>query len=174
MKVRLIALVVLSAIISTLAPALPLQAQVGLPPPGSTWGYARGVVFTLQGTPHLWISGEQGRLHWAGDTRALAGRYVDWNNQVEFTLDDFQYLASIGFIGDPWLSAGLLKDGDPIYLVKWESDWAQPQLLHIQSIADVELFGVNGNNYGAFVPRSRHVGATLRHFCRRSPAIHVT
>ena len=51
----------------------------------------------------------------------------------------------------PWLSAGLLKDGDPIYLVKWESDWAQPQLLHIQSIADVELFGINGSNYGNFV-----------------------
>lgn len=51
-------------------------------------------------------------------------------------------------VGDPWLSAGLLKDGDPIYLVKWESDWAQPRLLHIQSIADVELFGINDRNYG--------------------------
>lgn len=48
----------------------------------------------------------------------------------------------------------MLKDGDPIYLVKWESDWAQPQLLHIQSIADVELFGINGRNYGHFVLNS--------------------
>ena len=51
-------------------------------------------------------------------------------------------------VGDPWLTAGLLKDGDPIYLVKWETDWEQPQLLHIQSIKDVELFGINGSNYG--------------------------
>ncbi len=49
------------------------------------------------------------------------------------------------------MSAGLLKDGDPIYLVKWETDWAQPRLLHIQSIEDVELFGINGSNYGNFV-----------------------
>ena len=54
-------------------------------------------------------------------------------------------------VGDLWLSAGLLKDGDPIYLVKWETDWPQPPLLHIQSIGDVELFGINGSNYGNFV-----------------------
>ena len=53
--------------------------------------------------------------------------------------------------GDPWLSAGLLKDGDPIYLVKWERDWAKPQLLHIQSLADVGLFGINERNYGKFI-----------------------
>ena len=49
------------------------------------------------------------------------------------------------------MSAGLLKDGDPIYLVKWETDWPLPRLLHIQSIADVELFGINSSNYGEFV-----------------------
>ena len=54
-------------------------------------------------------------------------------------------------VGDPWLSAGLLKDGDPIYLVKWETEWPLPQLLHIQSIKDVELFGIDGSNYGNFV-----------------------
>ena len=54
-------------------------------------------------------------------------------------------------MGDPWLSAGLLKDGDPIYLVKWETEWPRPRLLHIQSIADVELFGINETNYGNFV-----------------------
>ena len=53
--------------------------------------------------------------------------------------------------GDPWLTAGLLKDGAPIYLVKWETDWAAPRLFHIQSIADVELFGINGSNYGSYV-----------------------
>ena len=54
-------------------------------------------------------------------------------------------------VGDPWLTAGLLKDGDPIYLVKWETEWPQPQLLHIQSIKDVEIFGIDGSNYGNFV-----------------------
>ena len=54
-------------------------------------------------------------------------------------------------LGDPWLSAGLLKDGDPIYLVKWEHDWERPKLLHIQSIRDVEIFGINAENYGRFV-----------------------
>lgn len=86
-------------------------------------------------------------LHWAGDTRAPAGRYIDWNNRTEVTLEQLKSYR----IGDPWLSAGLLKAGDPIYLVKWESDQAEPTLLHIQSIADVELFGINGTNYGAMV-----------------------
>jgi hypothetical protein len=52
---------------------------------------------------------------------------------------------------DPWLSAGLIKIGDPIYFVKWESGEARPTLLHIQSIRDVELFGIDATNYGTFV-----------------------
>lgn len=106
-----------------------------------------GTVVALQGTPHLWFADEQGILHWGGDTRALTGRHINWNNRTEVTLNELRTLP----IGDPWLSAGLLKDGDPIYLVKWESHWSQPQLLHIQSIDDVELFGINGSNYGRFV-----------------------
>src|SRR5690242_20763611 len=54
-------------------------------------------------------------------------------------------------LGDPWLTAGLLKVGDPIYLVKWETDAPVPTLLHIQSIADVEMFGISGANYGAMI-----------------------
>ena len=81
-------------------------------------------------------------------TRALlAGRYINWNTRVEVSLEQLRTLPG----GDPWLSAGLLKDGDPIYLVKWETDWAEPQLFHIQSIGDVELLGINASNYGAFV-----------------------
>ena len=138
MRVRLIALVVIGALIGTLAPALTVQAQSAFTP---------GAVVALQGTPHLWIADEQGVLHWAGDTRALAGKHVVWSNRTEVTLVQLLDLNR----GDPWLSAGLLKDGDPIYLVKWETDWAQPKLLHIQSIVDVELFGINGSNYGNFV-----------------------
>lgn len=116
--------------------AAPVQAQ----------GAIEAVV-ALQGTPHLWFADEHGVLHWGGDTRALAGKHIPWGNRDEVSLDQLRMLR----IGDPWLSAGLLKDGDPIYLVKWETHWALPQLLHIQSIRDVELFGINGSNYGRFV-----------------------
>ncbi len=109
--------------------------------------FAHGAVVALQGTPHLWFADEHGVLHWGGDTRALAGKHILWNNRVEVSLDRLRTLP----VGDPWLTAGLLKDGDPIYLVKWETDWELPQLLHIQSIKDVELFGINGSNYGNFV-----------------------
>ncbi len=128
-------LVVVGILISS---ATPVQAQ---------GAFAHGAVVARQGTPHLWFADEQGVLHWGGDTRALAGKHIAWSNRVEVSLDQLRTLP----VGDPWLSAGLLKDGDPIYLVKWETDWAEPQLLHIQSISDVELFGINGSNYGNFV-----------------------
>ena len=106
-----------------------------------------GAVVGLAGTPHLWIADTQGVLHWGGDTRALAGKHVNWSDRRDVSLAELQILP----IGDPWLSAGLLKDGDPIYLVKWESHWPQPKLLHIQSIKDVEVFGIDATNYGNFV-----------------------
>jgi hypothetical protein len=106
-----------------------------------------GAVVALQGTPHLWIADEQGILHWAGDTRALAGRAITWSDWREVSLDQLRGYRR----GDPYLSAGLLKIGDPIYLVKWETNQAAPTLLHIQSIADVEIFGINADNYGRFV-----------------------
>ena len=121
------------------APALAGPAVQQTAPPG--------VVMALSGTPHLWIADEQGVLHWGGDTRALAGKSINWADRREVSLDQLR-----GFrIGDPWLSAGLIKIGDPIYLVKWEMSEAAPMLLHILSIADVELFGINGSNYGSFV-----------------------
>ena len=138
LRSRFIALIVAGVLISTLAPALLVRAQ-GV--------FAHGAVVALQGTPHLWIADQQGILHWAGDTRALSGRHIRWDSRIEVSLAQLQGLNR----GEPWLSAGLLKDGDPIYLVKWETEWSTPQLFHIQSIADVELFGINGSNYGSFV-----------------------
>ena len=132
---RLLALV---AVVLLIGGAAPVQGQ---------GAFAHGAVVALQGTPHLWFADEHGVLHWGGDTRALAGKHILWSNRVEVSLDQLRTLP----VGDPWLTAGLLKDGDPIYLVKWESNWEQPQLLHIQSIGDVELFGINGSNYGNFV-----------------------
>ena len=121
------------------APALAGPPQQQSAPPGA--------VFALSGTVHLWIADENGELHWGGDTRALAGRNVNWGDRREVTLAQLQSFRR----GDPWLSAGLLKQGDPIYLVKWETNQERPTLLHIQSIQDVELFGINASNYGRFV-----------------------
>src|SRR5688500_14544536 len=125
-----------------LASALPVLAG-----PASQNTMPPGTVVSLEGTPHLWIADEEGALHWGGDTRALADRFVNWGDRRLVSL------AQLGTfrVGDPWLSAGLLKMGDPIYLVKWESDQDRPTLLHIQSIADVETFGISGSNYGNFV-----------------------
>ncbi len=136
----LIVFVVAGVLIGRAAVAPAVQAQ---------GAFAHGTVVALRGTPHLWIADPQGVLHWAGDTRALADKYVRWDREsrVQVTLDQLWRLSR----GDPWLSAGLLKDGDPIYLVKWETGWSEPRLLHIQSIGDVELFGINGSNYRSIV-----------------------
>jgi len=115
--------------------------------PDSAQAASAGAVFGLRGTPHIWIMDSAGVLHWGGDTRALAGRQVSWSNRTDLSATELQKYP----IGDPWLSAGLLKSGDPIYLVKWEADWAQPKLQHIQSIDDVRVFGISASNYGRFV-----------------------
>ena len=131
--------VVVGYIIGTTLAVPAAQAQQG--------PHAHGAVVGLKDTPHLWIADEHGVLHWGGDTRALAGKHIAWSNRIDVCLPRL----STWPVGDPWLSAGLLKDGDPIYQVKWETEWAQPKLLHIQSIKDVELFGIDGSNYGNFV-----------------------
>ena len=110
--------------------------------------FEQGDIIQLDTTPHIWVSDWQGVLHWAGDTRALQGRYINWSRHFHVWMS---YLTRIRTIGDPWLSAGLLKDGDPIYLVKWETDWETPKLFHITDIRDVEIFGINETNYGKFV-----------------------
>ena len=117
------------------------------PPPPAALPIGAGTVFALNGTPHLWLMDGFGILHWGGDTRALAGRQIDWGNRRVVGLSEIQSRP----IGDPWLSAGLVKIGDPIYLVKWEVEQAVPILLHIQSLADVQVFGINASNYGQFV-----------------------
>ena len=143
-QIRRLLLPLVVALVSALAvlPALPALAgtdhQSVLP---------HGTVVSLEGTPHLWIADEEGALHWGGDTRALANRFVNWGDRRLMNLAQLRTFR----VGDPWLSAGLLKMGDPIYLVKWEADQERPTLLHIQSIQDVETFGINGSNYGAFV-----------------------
>jgi hypothetical protein len=109
--------------------------------------FARGTCVALRGTPHLWFADERSELHWGGDTRAIAGKDINWDNRAEMSYEQLKALP----IGDPWLSAGLLKDGEPIYLVKWEAGQERPTLLQIQSIADLEIFGINGRNYSQLV-----------------------
>jgi hypothetical protein len=53
--------------------------------------------------------------------------------------------------GDPFLSAGFVKIGDPIYQAKWEVEQPAPTLLQVQSQADLALFGISGENYSRFV-----------------------
>jgi hypothetical protein len=115
-------------------------------PPAAVTG-GTGQVLSLAGTPHLWIRDEFGIYHWGGDTRGIADRHVEWNSRRTVSLAELRTVP----IGDPWLSSGLVKVGDPIYLSKWETDQVRPVLLHIQSIADVEIFGINATNYGALV-----------------------
>jgi len=131
---------------AVLAGMLALAALLGNVP-DSAQAASAGAVFGLRGTPHIWIMDSAGTLHWGGDTRALAGKQVSWSNRTDLSATELQKYP----IGDPWLSAGLLKSGDPIYLVKWEADWAQPKLQHIQSIDDVRVFGISASNYGRFV-----------------------
>ena len=105
-----------------------------------------GTVLQLEGTPHLWVYADRA-LHWAGDTRALQGHIVEWGTRRTVTVFQLKSFT----IGDPWLSTGLVKVGDPIYLPKWETDQSSPELLHIQNISDVELFGITSNNYGKMI-----------------------
>jgi probable HAF family extracellular repeat protein len=121
------------------APAVPGWAQ-GAPPPPPTAGArpAPGAVVALAGTPHIWVADEQGVLHWAGDTRALEGRAVDWGRRSEVTAAELRALPR----GDPWLSTGLLEDGGLAYLPKWEAGQPAPVLLLLAPTGDLELFGL--------------------------------
>src|SRR5687767_2783658 len=118
-------LMLLAGLVSALCLVPPASAQSVAP-----IGKSRGAVVTLRGTPHLWISDDTGVLHWAGDTRALSGRFVDWGNTTPASLEQLRAAPR----GEPWLSAGLLKLGDHIYFVKWEGGESSPTLLHVQSI----------------------------------------
>jgi hypothetical protein len=124
---------------------LTLAATLGRAAPARQ--FAPGAVVGLAGTPHVWVADEAGVLHWAGDTRALSSRPANWSTKLDLTIDQLRALRR----GEPWLSAGLVKLGDAIYLAKWESEQVSPTLFHIRSIADVEFFGIDGTNYGQLV-----------------------
>ena len=113
-----------------------------------------GQLIALSGTPHLWVGGDDGKYHWVGDSRALAGKPVLWGTRHWVTGTEVYDAAHKGTIGDPYLSAPLLMRAGDMYLPKWEQDQAQPTLLHIKSIDDVRVFGVNGANYGRLIKQA--------------------
>ncbi|HET7769953.1 MAG TPA: hypothetical protein VFN74_14345 [Chloroflexota bacterium] len=70
-----------------------------------------------------------------------------WDSRRSVSVDELRSAP----IGDPWLSAGLVKLGDAIYLMKWESGWGAPELRRMRSLDDARLFGINGATYGRTV-----------------------
>ena len=110
-------------------------------------GTTPGSVVVLSGTTHIWVADDDGSFHWAGDTRALAAHRVNWDVRREVSLSELLELPR----GAPWLSSGLLKIGDPVYLVKWESADPMPTLAQVRSIRDIEVFGVDAANWGTLV-----------------------
>ena len=132
------------ALLVLLVPALTVTAQADRCSFDAQ--YPTGSVFSLQNTPHLWLFDEQG-LRWVGDTRALVGRVVRWDRQCTMSLEFLERVRK----GDPFLSTGLVKIGEPIYLAKWELEQPAPTLLQVQSLADLNLFGITGDNYQRFV-----------------------
>ena len=141
-----LALAALAALVALgAASLLPPRAARAAPP------FRAGAVVALAGTPHIFVADEGGVLHWGGDTRGLAGRAIAWGDRHELRASAVRAAAR----GDPWLSAGLVQIGDAIYLAKWEAAESRPRLLHVQSVADLELFGLHAGNYGAVVlPRA--------------------
>jgi hypothetical protein len=123
-----------------------LAGRVGPPPPvaaqGACGALPEGGVLRLAGSPHLFVCGADGLLHWAGDTRALlqhqaAGGALDWDGLRTATRAELLALPR----GEPWLSAGLLQAGDVIGLVKWETG-AEPYVLTLPCRAADALFGL--------------------------------
>ena len=64
------------------------------------------------------------------------------------------YLVQDFKIGDPILSLGLVKIGDPIYLPKWETADPAPTLLQVQSLADIAVFEKDSPAGGGIVGSS--------------------
>ncbi len=106
-----------------------------------------GGVIALQGTEHLWVVDEQGTAHLAGDTQALARVQVNWNDREEATIAALEAQRR----GAPLLTANLVKIGDALYLPQFGATGQPPTLLHIPSVDDLALLGLDAGNYGQLV-----------------------
>ena len=145
---RLLAAVFLAlAALFPAVPALVAPAAAQTPVTIGVGPFAKGAVVSLKGTPHLWFADERGTLHWASDTRALAGRGPFSNTRTEVTLEQLRTLP----LGEPWLSTSMVKLGEPIFVGRWETTDAAPTLLHVQSLADLQVLGITGDIFSTMV-----------------------
>jgi hypothetical protein len=127
------------------AAVVPAATAAGAASPNA--GISPGEVVQLAGTPELWIADAQGVVHLVSDTRAAEGHEVNWSDRTEVTADQLGSLPR----GEPWLTAALVRIGDQIYLPQWQTGAPEPTLYHVQSPADLNLMGVDGNDYWALV-----------------------
>jgi hypothetical protein len=140
-------LAVLAVLLGPLCAAGPLPAGPAVAAPSPQTAVTPGMVLSLRGTPHLWVAAENFTLHWVGDPQALQGRLVDWDSRVEVVPEQLAALP----LGEPWLSAGMVELERAVYVPTAQGAAPEPVLLRVQSIADLQLFGVNAQNYGALV-----------------------
>jgi hypothetical protein len=105
------------------------------------------VVSLFGSRPELWVADDRSQLHFAGDTRALAGRPVDWSFRLQVSPQQLQSLE----LGDPWLSTTLVTAGQTIYQPRWDTQASAPTLYQVQAVSDLALFGITPENYNTFV-----------------------
>ena len=109
--------------------------------------FAEGAVVQLKGTPHQWVADSEGTLHWSPDPRTIAAHAASPITSTEVAAEQLVILPR----GAPWLEAPLVKAGDPIYVPVTQAGATQPSLLRVQSPADLQLFGIEGETYQAVV-----------------------
>lgn len=136
----------LSFTLPALAAAALSLSQVGLAGAQSI-PVGPGGVIGLQGTEHLWVVDDQGLARLAGDPQALSRVTVNWSDREEATLAALEAQPR----GAPLLTANLVKIGETVYLPEFDVNGGAPTLLHIQSVDDLALLGVNAGNYGQLV-----------------------
>jgi hypothetical protein len=72
---------------------------------------------------------------------------VEWGSRVEVVPEQLAGLP----LGEPWLSAGMVELERAIYVPTAVGSAPEPVLLRVQSVADLQLFGVSDQNYGSVV-----------------------
>ena len=102
-----------------------------------------GSMVRLAATFHAFVCDVDGVLHWVGDARALE-QQVQRGLAVDLSAVGVVDLASLSVLprGAPWLSAGLIKVGEPIGVVTWDVD-AEPSVQAFQCVDDLELIGIS-------------------------------
>jgi hypothetical protein len=127
--------------------AAPLAADAGAAPAALPPLLPGEVVTLLGNRPELWVTDEGGALHFASDTRALAGRTVDWSFRLQVSVEQLRGLPQ----GDPWLSTAMLASGDTIFQPRWDTLAATPTLYRLQAASDLPLYGITAENYTTYV-----------------------